>query len=475
MKSITLLQDFEWDLPADCKHWNRTAEDAEYFAKLGITDVWMPPAYKGEGGIYNVGYGAYDLYDLGEFDQKNTIPTKYGTKDEYLAAIKALHDQGIRVVADVVMNHRMGADGAEELEADVVANDNRNWVFTKDQKIKAWTKFTFPGRNGKYSTFTWNASHFDGVDYDASAYWHEQGKLYRFKGKEWDDRVHSENGNADYVMGADIDFGNEEVIAETENWGKWYFDFTGVDGVRLDAVKHISTSFYEHWLKVMREHVGKDFFAVGEYWSSDVNTLGHYLEDCGGAMQLFDVPLHYNFYAASKMGRSYNLTTIFDNTLTQRCPWRSVTFVDNHDSQPGQQLNSWVDGWFRPLAYALILLRLDGVPCVFYGDLKGIPSCGIAPMGEELEKMIQVRHTYATGAQTDYFDFPNVVGWTREGGAAVVISNGDDGWKHMRAGIPGQIYVDLLGNRTEEITIDEWGWADFTCNGGSVSVWVPKE
>ena len=36
MKSITLLQDFEWDLPADCKHWNRTAEDAEYFAKLGI-------------------------------------------------------------------------------------------------------------------------------------------------------------------------------------------------------------------------------------------------------------------------------------------------------------------------------------------------------------------------------------------------------------------------------------------------------
>ena len=57
----------------------------------------------------------------------------------------------------------------------------------------------------------------------------------------------------------------------------------------------------------------------------------------------------------------------------------------------------------------------------------------------------------------------------------MVISNGDFGWKHMKAGRPGQVYIDLLGNRTEEIIIDEYGWADFTCNAGSVIVWVPRE
>lgn len=127
----------------------------------------MPPAYKGFQGRDDVGYGVYDMYDLGEFDQKGSIPTKYGTKDEYVACIKALQEKGVRVIGDLVMNHRMGADASEALEADVVTSDNRNWVLQEDQKIIAWTKFTFPGRGGKYSTFCWNASHFDGVDYDA--------------------------------------------------------------------------------------------------------------------------------------------------------------------------------------------------------------------------------------------------------------------------------------------------------------------
>lgn len=51
--------------------------------------IWLPPAFKATG-EHDVGYGVYDLYDLGEFDQKGTIPTKYGTKDEYLDAIYTL-------------------------------------------------------------------------------------------------------------------------------------------------------------------------------------------------------------------------------------------------------------------------------------------------------------------------------------------------------------------------------------------------
>ena len=42
--------------------------------------------------------------------------------------------------------------------------------------------------------------------------------------------------------------------------------------------------------------------------------------------------------------------------------------MDNHDTQPCQSLESWVEPWFKPLAYALILLRRDGYPCVFQGD-----------------------------------------------------------------------------------------------------------
>ena len=110
MQPKTLLQYFEWYLPADAGHWKRAAAHAAHLRQAGFTGVWLPPAYKGAAGRNDVGYGVYDLYDLGEFDQKGSVPTKYGTKEEYLAAVRALQGQGLAVLADVVLNHRMGAD-----------------------------------------------------------------------------------------------------------------------------------------------------------------------------------------------------------------------------------------------------------------------------------------------------------------------------------------------------------------------------
>ena len=109
----TMMQYFEWYLPADCTLWTKVKEDAEHLRKMGISHIWLPPAYKGCGGINDVGYGVYDLYDLGEFNQKGTIPTKYGTKEEYLDMIKILHEKNIKVLVDIVLNHKMGADETE--------------------------------------------------------------------------------------------------------------------------------------------------------------------------------------------------------------------------------------------------------------------------------------------------------------------------------------------------------------------------
>ncbi|HBL29705.1 MAG TPA: alpha-amylase, partial [Acidobacteria bacterium] len=58
----------------------------------------------------DVGYGVYDMYDLGEFNQKGSVRTKYGTKAEYLAAISTAHANGLQIYGDLVFNHRGGAD-----------------------------------------------------------------------------------------------------------------------------------------------------------------------------------------------------------------------------------------------------------------------------------------------------------------------------------------------------------------------------
>ncbi|MGX8715126.1 MAG: alpha-amylase family glycosyl hydrolase, partial [Lachnospiraceae bacterium] len=158
----TMMQYFEWYLPNDGLWWKRCAAKAPNLAKLGITDVWLPPAYKSTSQD-SVGYSVYDMYDLGEFDQKDTVRTKYGTKDEYIDAINAFHQEGIRVYADIVLNHRMGGDELEEVTAVTDSPDNRNEQIGGEEKIHVWSRFTFPGRAGKYSDFVWNHEHFTGT------------------------------------------------------------------------------------------------------------------------------------------------------------------------------------------------------------------------------------------------------------------------------------------------------------------------
>ena len=177
-----MMQYFQWYLPNDGKHWQRLKAEAKNLKAAGFDALWLPPAYKGQGGINDVGYGVYDLYDLGEFDQKGTIRTKYGTKDEYLEAIAQLHRYQIEVYGDMVLNHRMGADGTELVTA--VENDmfDRNEVISDKEQIEAWTRFDFKGRNGKYSNFIWNESCFDGVDYDERKKRHA---IYEFDGDSW--------------------------------------------------------------------------------------------------------------------------------------------------------------------------------------------------------------------------------------------------------------------------------------------------
>ena len=471
----TMMQYFEWYLPNDGLWWRRCAAKAGNLRDLGITQVWLPPAYKGTSQA-DVGYGVYDMYDLGEFDQKGTVRTKYGTKEEYLEAIKAFHEAGIRVFADIVLNHRMGGDGTEEVLAVTDSPEDRNLQTGGERMVKVWSKFNFPGRHGKYSRFLWNHNHFTGTDWDE--YTKVPDQIFRFTGKTWDKDVDPEKGNFDYLMGMNVDMDNPVVVYETKRWLKWYLKETGVDGLRLDAVKHISFAFYRELLKSIRADAAPDIPAVGEYWSGDIERLLYYLDMVDNEMSLFDVALHYSFFDISQGRRS--LGHVFDNTLIQRRPERAVTFVDNHDTQYGQSLQSFVEDWFKPLAYALVLLRQEGVPCVFYSDYYGNPVQN-RPLVPNLGKLIKLRHSYAYGQQLDYFENEHLIGWTRQGdedhansGLAVVMSDAGPGQLRMEMGAAhaGETFRDALGGCTEPVVIGEDGFGEFSAEGRNLSVWV---
>lgn len=107
------MQGFEWHVPADQKHWYRLRMALPSLRDAGVDNVWIPPGCKGMDPS-GTGYDVYDLYDLGEFDQKGSISTRWGSKEDLQALIAVARDVGIGIYWDAVLNHKAGADFTEK-------------------------------------------------------------------------------------------------------------------------------------------------------------------------------------------------------------------------------------------------------------------------------------------------------------------------------------------------------------------------
>ena len=275
----TLIQFFEWYCPADGGHWNRFAQAVPSLRDMGITAAWLPPAYKGTRGKFSEGYDVYDIYDLGEFDQKGTIATRYGTKQEYIDAVAMARRAGMQVYADIVLNHMGGAEETERIRVRQVNPENRLEYTSPVMEIEAYTKFRFPGRGGKYSSFEWDHRCFTGLDHAIGKKDNAIYKIMHEHSPGWEPMVDNEKGNFDYLILNDIETRNPAVREELKRWGRWYHETVPFDGVRLDAVKHINPSFFIEWIDYMRKEVNPDLFVLGEYWlSDDLPVLLKYLD-----------------------------------------------------------------------------------------------------------------------------------------------------------------------------------------------------
>ncbi|KAH3991230.1 hypothetical protein HBI81_047170 [Parastagonospora nodorum] len=478
----TLLQGYEWNCPSDNKHYKRLAAEVPKLKAIGINNIWLPPGCKAAN-PKGVGFDIYDLYDLGEFDQKGTRATKWGSKEDLLELSKIAKENGVGLYWDAVLNHKAGADKTEKCRVVEVDNEDRTKEVGEPYEIEGWLGFDFPGRGDKYSSMKYHWEHFSGTDYNQA---NEKKAIYKIVGdnKGWSNSVDNEGGNADYMMFADIDYRHPEVQEDVKNWGVWITKELGLKGFRLDAVQHFSERFTNEWIENVREQCGKDIFMVGEFWSGDRTVMIDWLADLDHKFSLYDSPLLNNFARLSTTPDA-DLRTVFDGSLVQAEPVNAVTVVTNHDTQPGQTMETKIEGFFVPLAYSLILLRKEGYPCPFYGDLYGLnePHETPASCGGKLADLILARKLYAYGDQEDYWNDPNLIGFVRRGtwdkpaGLACLMSNKGPGEIKMAVGEmhAGEKWTDVLGWEEGEVEIDQEGYGLFKCPGTSVAIWVKSD
>jgi len=232
-----VFQAFYWNVPEGGNWYNTIASKANELKSAGFTHFWFPPPTKGASGGYSMGYDLYDHYDLGNYDQKGTVETRFGSLAELKAAAAACEN----VLLDLVANHMAGAEEQCQDPAD------GNWY---------WQSFQYVHDNFWKSCMDFHPGYPDDCDLC--------------------------NGN-DYVMGEDICHNCSYMYNGLRDWASWLKTEVGnVSGFRLDAVKHFSWN--------MSREFGNIGSCIGEYWDSKENIL-NWMAYTGN--YAFDFPLYY--------------------------------------------------------------------------------------------------------------------------------------------------------------------------------------
>ncbi|HLO24527.1 MAG TPA: alpha-amylase family glycosyl hydrolase [Geobacteraceae bacterium] len=356
-----LMQAFYWNCPRldgqEHAWWNFVATKLASLKEAGITALWLPPAGKAANiGGMSMGYDVYDYYDLGKYDQKGSVKTWFGSEEELRALIKAAHHNGMKVYADLVLNHNNGADAQE---------------FNPILKRDRWTRFM-----PKSGLFTRDWTCFNPSPYP-------------------------ELNTAAFGDMPDLCHINPRVSAGILNHAKWLIEDIGFDGFRYDFVKGFGAWIVRaiHDRNYMRDGMPVEIFGVGECWAGDdfidswLDSVNNWAVNRVGA---FDFPLRYRLKDLCDT-YGFSLRTLADGgVLVKERPFEAVTFVDNHDFSGNDCVVN-----DKMLAYAYILTH-EGYPCVFWQDWF---NYGLAEPGEPsgIERLAQVHESHAGGGMNILF------------------------------------------------------------------------
>jgi alpha-amylase len=372
-KSDVFMQGFYWNSPPGGIWYDSLAALAPKLASAGISGIWFPSPAKGAGGGFSMGYDPYDHYDFGEFVQKGSKETRFGSRQELERAISTFHEVGIEVYADAVMRHMMGGETKAPYECIPLYNGN------KIVADSAFLTFNYPNGSGRFrkspAEFYPNSDHCF-VD----PRFVETDPLFRFG--EW------------------LDHNKQSVRDSLIAWGKYLRNELKFDGFRLDAVKPIDPVFIAAFLN----GANGSGYAVAELWSSTAD-IGNWLNVAknqnGAKVSMFDFPLRYTLKEmCNNTGGGFDMRSLDNAGLAGAgiSGFDYSTFVENHDFDRTGYDGSTDNGHDpvlsdKQLAYAYILFS-EGRPCIFFKDYFSYGFAGA------IDTLIWIRQNFLGGGTT---------------------------------------------------------------------------
>jgi len=363
----------------------------DYIQDLGTTAIWMAPIFKnkpvqGAGDNASAGYHGYWITDFTQVDPH------FGTNAQLKELIAKAHAKGIKVFFDVITNHTADVIDFAEHAYDyrsagayptLDADGNPVDETAVADAGSAWPRITsdsFPYTPTLRSTADARAK---------TPSWLNDPSLYHNRGNST--FVGESSTEGDFSGLDDLDTQNPKVVKGFEKIYQTWVAETGVDGFRIDTVKHVNMAFWQQWAPALKEFAAKqgnkNFFMFGEVYSGDPSVTSPYVTK--GKLQ---ATLDFAFQEGARKYVSQNgsakaLSQVYGQdyryTTADANAYELPTFLGNHDmGRFGSFLQS-----DNPGADQATLLKKDqlanelqfltrGQPVVYYGDEQGFTGAG---------------------------------------------------------------------------------------------------
>ena len=284
-----LFQAFDWNVqnqPAGQTWYDIVTQNRNEINDAGIDLIWMPPP---SNSAAPQGYLPRELYD---FD------SAYGTETQLRNLINQYHSLGIKVISDIVINHRVGS-------FDAVTFLNPEWptfYITADDEGRNFVDFPVE--------FSINPDYFPGT------------------------ALKADGSGGGFAAARDLDHRNPAVRAAIIEWMNFLKNDLGFDGWRYDFVHGYDPIYNKEY-----NDATNPYFAVGELLESSRVQTNNWVNFTQQSSSAFDFNTKVSLQNAI---RDNNLSYLRDfsgnpSGMIGINPTKSVTFLDNHDTGAAQQ------------------------------------------------------------------------------------------------------------------------------------------
>ena len=349
-----MLQGFYWDSYDDSQWTELTAQTDQLKGTFDL--VWLPQS--GYCGGQSMGYD--DLYWFpGHYN------SSFGTEEQLRTLIKTFKDNGIKTIADVVINHR--------------------------RNLSSWTDFPAETYKGVTYQMTYNDIC---ADDEAARNGHQVGPN-KDTGEGWDGM-------------RDLDHLSQNVQTSVKAYLDMLLNDMGYAGFRYDMVKGYSASFTGQY-----NTSAKPEFSVGECWDSS-NTIRNWIDGTKVNDEIqsaaFDFQFRYTVrnamnnanYARLNQQNEGNWPLVSSSYEQGKYRRYAVTFVENHDTE--RRSNAAQDPLKKDtLAANAYMLAMPGTPCVFLKHWQAYPS--------QIKAMVAVRRLAGINNESAYANFRSAAGY----------------------------------------------------------------